>query len=101
MLLRLLYPEVLPGCHLLAAALISNPPDGSWSSVDCTVHGCTKLRLCCTEASCTGCRQQEQPSHLLKGLWVWLAEVTHKVGTQDAIKLILQARQTQVQRWHP
>ncbi len=101
MLLRLLYPEVLPGCHLLAAALISNPPDGSWSSVDCTVHGCTKLRLCCTEASCTGCRQKEQPSHLLKGLLVWLAEVTHKVGTQDAIKMILQARQTQVQRWHP
>ena len=55
------------------------------------MHGCNRLCAMLHRGKrCTGCRQERQP-HLLKRLWVWLAEVTHEVGTKDAIKLILQA----------
>ena len=61
------------------------------------MHGCNRLGPMLHR----GKLHRLHSPHLLKGLWVWLAELTHEVGTQDAIKLILQAMQTQVARWLP
>ena len=64
------------------------------------MHGCKRLCPMLHRGKLHRLHRLRSP-HLLKGLWVWLAELAHEVGTQDAIELILQAMQTQVARWLP